>query len=390
MFLRLPLRFKCEVTAFGTRTKPQHDSLLRLFCCSLRREFPMKIFVFALLGALFISTAVCATSGHINLERSDEHHTPLGIGLEGLIGHSPQFLPIRIQNQDVRMAYVDFPPDYTGGFGTGQPQLARGTILLLHSKNFFGDYWGSTAKSLITAGYRVIVPDQIGFGRSSKPDLNYSFEMLADNTAKLLDELKVQKVIVVGHSMGGMLAVKFARRFPNRVEKLVLENPIGLEDYGRATGKVPLERLYQAELSDTDPFKILDFYKRYFVTWKSGFESLAEPRIRVTLSGEYPRWAKASAGTYKMILEQPIVGDLPKLRVPTLLIIGQEDRTIVGKNYMKIGDVARFGNYPALGKTAAQMIPGARLVEISNVGHIPHIEAPEAFHNALLGFISSP
>lgn len=287
------------------------------------------------------------------------------------------------------MAYLDYPAGFTGGFGTGKIQPARATILLLHGKNFFGDYWRDTAIALTTAGYRVIVPDQIGFGRSSKPDLNYSFEMLADNTAKLLDTLKVGKVIVVGHSMGGMLAVKFARRFPNRVEKLVLENPIGLEDYGRATGKIPLERLYQSELNDTDPFKILDFYKRYFVTWKPEWASLAEPRMRVTRSGEYPRWAKASADTYKMILEQSIVGDLPHLRVPTLLIIGQGDRTVVGKNFMKPEVADKFGDYPSLGKNSVRVIRGARLVEIPNVGHIPHLEAPEAFQNALLDFLSS-
>ncbi len=277
--------------------------------------------------------------------------------------------------------------DYNGGFG---PQPPRPTVLLLHGKNFNGDYWRDVAVHLDQSGYRVIVPDQIGFGRSSKPDLNYSFEMLADNTAKLLDELKIQKVIVVGHSMGGMLAVKFARRFPSRVEKLVLENPIGLEDYGRATGKVALERLYQAELSDTNPVKIREFYQRYFVTWKPEFEPLAQVRARVALSGEYPRWAKASAGTYKMILEQPIVNDLPKLRVPTLLIIGQEDRTVVGKNYMLPETAVKFGDYPSLGKNSVKVIPGARLEEIPNVGHIPHIEAPQAFEKALLGFISLP
>lgn len=73
----------------------------------------------------------------------------------------------------------------------------------------------------------MIVPNQIGLGKSSKPGATYSFDFWADNTAKLLDKLGIQKVFVVGHSMSGMLGVKFVRRYPNRVAELVLENPIG-------------------------------------------------------------------------------------------------------------------------------------------------------------------
>ncbi|BCM90854.1 non-heme chloroperoxidase [Abditibacteriota bacterium] len=311
---------------------------------------------------------------------------PLGIGLESFPYPRPvHFLALQNGGQDVRMAYQDAP----AFVGAKRTRINRTPVLLLHGKNFGGYYWSNVIISLNKAGYRVIVPDQIGFGKSSKPDITYSFDLLANNTAKLLDTLKVPKVIVVGHSMGGMLATHFARRFPNRVEKLVLENPIGLEDYGAATGNVPLPRLYSGELKDTDPAKIRAFYKHYFVAWKPQFEVLPRIKVRVTQSGEFPRWAKSSAQTYKMILEQPVVGEFPLLRVPTLLIIGQGDRTIVGKNYIPSAVVRNFGNYPALGKSTAKAIPGARLVEIPNVGHIPHLEAPEAFRRALLNFIAS-
>ncbi|RYX84609.1 alpha/beta hydrolase [bacterium] len=312
---------------------------------------------------------------------------PLGIGLEGVAYARPvRFLALQNGGQDVRMAYQDAPPTVNAK----RVKMNRTPVLLLHGKNFGGYYWANVIDGLNRAGYRVIVPDQIGFGKSSKPDINYSFDMLADNTAKLLDTIKVPKVIIVGHSMGGMLATRFSRRFPNRVEKLVLENPIGLEDYGAATGRIPLERLYSAELGDTDATKIRAFYKRYFVNWKPQFDWLPTIRVRVTQSGEYPRWAKSSAQTYKMILEQPVVREFPLLRVPTLLIIGQGDRTVVGKNYIKPGLTRKFGNYPALGKQTAKMIPGAKLVEIPAVGHIPHIEVPATFQRSLMNFIASP
>jgi pimeloyl-ACP methyl ester carboxylesterase len=172
-------------------------------------------------------------------------------------------------------------------------------------------------RALVTEGYRVVVPDQIGFGKSSKPEIGYSFDLLADNTALLLDELKIARVSVVGHSMGGMLAAKFALKYPNRINKLVLENPIGLEDYYKVIPAQTLETVYRNELADTDPAKIRAFYGRYFVTWKPEYEKLAEIKARQALGGEWPRVAKAAALTYQMIVEQPVVGQFPQIQVPT-------------------------------------------------------------------------
>ena len=75
------------------------------------------------------------------------------------------------------MAYTVVTP--AEGVKSKQPPF-----LLLHGKNFDGKYWKATATFLASRGYRVIMPDQIGFGQSSRPDMAYSFDLLADNTAK--------------------------------------------------------------------------------------------------------------------------------------------------------------------------------------------------------------
>jgi pimeloyl-ACP methyl ester carboxylesterase len=105
--------------------------------------------------------------------------------------------------------------------------------MLFHGKNFGGYYWTNVIKALSAKGYRVLVPDQIGFGKSSKPFINYSFHRLAALNRQLLDSLGIQKAVLMGHSMGGMLASRFALLYPERTAQLVLENPIGLEDYRR-------------------------------------------------------------------------------------------------------------------------------------------------------------
>lgn len=334
--------------------------------------------LFALLGALILP-----------VRAADPVYTePLGSALETVqYPVVTRFLELEIEGQKVRMAYMDATRGLVGGLSPYSPRpIAQPVAVLLHGKNFGGYYWGGPMRALTAAGYRVIVPDQIGFSKSSKPDINYSFDLLADNTKKLLDALKIEKAAIICHSMGGMLGVKFALKYPERVSKLVLENPIGLEDYGAATGPQAIEKLYANEL-DADLEQIRAYYKTYFVAWKPEYEKLVGVKYRPSLSGEWPRAAKASALTYQMILEQPVRGDFSKLQVPTLLIIGQADRTVVGKNLMSPEKAAQFGDYPALGKAAARDIPGAKLVELPNVGHIPHLEAPEKFEAALLEFL---
>jgi pimeloyl-ACP methyl ester carboxylesterase len=303
----------------------------------------------------------------------------LGIALEGYpYPHPVRFLPLTFQGQDVRMAYMDVAP-------TGKPNGR--SVLLLHGKNFFGAYWRDTIRALSQAGYRVVVPDQVGFGKSSKPALDYSFHTLASNTKQLLDTLGIQKVVVVGHSMGGMVATRFARLFPDTTTHLVLENPIGLEDYRFFVPWRSTEDLYRDQLGATEE-SMRKYQKTYYVTWRPEYDEYVQVPFRQTLSAEYPRLAWVSAATEQMIYQQPVVHEFPLVQVPVLLVIGQADRTVVGRGRVSPEVLTQHGQYPELGKRTAKAFPNATLVEIPNVGHIPHFEAPEKWHQALLGFLA--
>ncbi len=324
-----------------------------------------------LTGLIFLLLAASVSAQSPNPE-------PLGVALENVAyPHPVCFLPVRVEGQDLRMAYMDVAPS---GTVNGQ------TVLLLHGKNFFGAYWAGTIQALSAAGFRVVVPDQLGFGKSAKPDIHYSFELLAQTTKALLDSLGVTKATVVGHSMGGMLAVRYALLYPSATARLVLENPIGLEDYRVKVPFTSADATYRTMLTPTR--ESLDrFYRSYFGTWKPEFGLLSEQAWRATLSGEWPRVAKASALTYDMIYTQPVVQDLPRVSVPTLLVIGQVDRTTLGRSALPPEVLATLGRYPELGCRAKGSIPGAKLVELDGVGHIPHLEAPERFHAPLLDFL---
>lgn len=282
------------------------------------------------------------------------------------------------QQQSLFMAYMDVQPE---GKANGR------TVLLMHGKNFCAATWEATIAVLSQNGYRVIAPDQIGFCSSSKPEgYQFSFAQLAHNTQGLLQSLDIDKVTVIGHSMGGMLASRFALSYSQNVEQLVLVNPIGLEDW-QAEG-VPyatIDQLYANELK-TDFEKIKAYQQKFYYNgrWKP----------------EYDRWVNMLAGMYagdgkeivalnqaqtsEMLFTQPVIHEFGQLKMPTLLLIGGKDRTAPGANRAPEQVAQRLGNYPELGRKAEQAIPGATLVPFPELGHSPQVEAPEVFHEALL------
>ena len=301
----------------------------------------------------------------------------LSITLESIkYAHPIKYFNINIENQDLKMAYMDVAPK---GKANGR------VVMLFHGKNFGGYYWTEVIEALTNAGFRVIAPDQIGFGKSSKALINYSFLQLAEWNKRLLDTLGIPKTSILGHSMGGMLATRFALRYPERMEKLLLENPIGLEDYKTFVPYITTEQQYQKELKATAQSIKAYYYSSYFTLWKPEYDELVRIAAGVTLSADYPRWAKVAAMTYTMIYEQPVVYEFSNLKVPTVLFIGKEDKTIVGKALLNPAQQALHGRYKILGKQTVAKIPRAKLIELDGVGHIPHIEAPTEFLIALLG-----
>lgn len=291
-----------------------------------------------------------------------------------------RFFELESKKQPLRMAYLDVAAQ---GTPNGR------TVVLLHGKNFGAFAWATTIELLSKAGYRVVAPDQIGFGKSSKPEgYQYSFAQLAANTRALLASLSIEKSAVVGHSMGGMLATRYALLFPDATERLLLVNPIGLEDYGALVPQRSVDAWYAGELAQT-PESIRDYQKKayYDGSWKPEYEALTTLAAGWTKHPEYERVAWASALTYDMILTQPVVHDFGRVKVPTRLVIGMRDKTALGKAFAKPEIAKTMGDYTKLGKTAQKAIPGAELIELPGVGHCPQIEAFDAWSKALLEFV---
>jgi pimeloyl-ACP methyl ester carboxylesterase len=262
------------------------------------------------------------------------------------------------------MAYMDVPP-------AGQPNGR--TVVLLHGMNFYGEYWSATIDVLRRQGFRVVVPDQVGFGRSSKVVIPYNFSDMAANTRRLLQSLGIARASIVGHSMGGMLAARFGLLYPDVAERLVLYNQIGLTDVRLTRPPTPVDDTYRALLGisyDT----VHQGLARYFPNgMPAGFDRYAKIQYGWSLSGNWPTAAMVRALAQAMVYNDPVVYDWAHIKVKTMELGGDQD----GPDFAKRA------------KFICDTIPDCRLELLPGLGHVPHAEAPDRFHAALLKFLTA-
>jgi pimeloyl-ACP methyl ester carboxylesterase len=329
--------------------------------------------------AAVLAGGLLATLGPLAAQPATE---PLGIALEGYrYPFEVKYLPLSVEQHEVRLAYMDVAPS---GSANGR------AVLLVHGRNFPASYWEPTIKVLSAAGFRVIAPDQINFGKSSKlDDVPVSFDTMAAHTRALLDHLKLERVDVVAHSMGNMAAVRFTRTFPDRVGKLVMYGPVGLEDYRFYVPPVAKERLIEQEDKLGAEAYLNQLVTTYGLTLpKEQVQPFVEIRERMKLSAEWPRWVRSFVSSYYAMWGQPVVHELPLVDKPVLLMVGTRDRTAPGRPLAAPQDRDKMGRIAERAQELAPKMRNARVEVFENVGHLIHMEAPERFHEALTRFLA--
>ena len=329
----------------------------------------------AALYAVLLSTPLAIISAH-----AAEMREPYGIGLEGYAYPYPvNMLPLVNDGEQLRMAYMDIAPAQPNGR----------VVVLLHGRNFPASYWAPVIKTLGEAGYRVVVPDQIGFGKSSKPTGELHFDTLARNTIALLDHLQVPKADIVAHSLGGMLGVRIARAYPDRVNHLVLAAPIGLEDYRMFVPPTPTEKILENE----DKLTAEGYRKQLENNYSpkippEQITPFIDARFNIKGSAEYPRWLRAFVSSAQMIYREPVAHEIPLVTVPTLFIMGADDHNAPGKQTAPESLRGKMGQNADLARALVAKMPNARAEVIENAGHLVFLDAPAKFNELMLAFLT--
>ena len=240
------------------------------------------------------------------------------------------------------------------------------TVVLLHGLGGNTTNWAFNVPAL-AARFRVIVPDQVGFGLSDKPLINYRVSTYVDFLDKFLAELKVERASLVGNSMGGWIAALYALKHPAKVERLVLAD---------AAGFAPPKEFDLAALSGLNP-STRDGMRQ--LAGMVFFNRLAQTDAAIDIM----LGARLSAGdgyTIQSLVESihrgedMLDGRLSAIKAPTLIVWGREDG---------LTPLAREG------ERFRQGIPHAQLIVFEQCGHLPQVERAADFNAAVLKFLSA-
>jgi pimeloyl-ACP methyl ester carboxylesterase len=335
----------------------------------------MRRILFVTSAAALFLLALPLMSAH-----AAEQREPYGIDLEGYAYPYPvSLLPLVNDGEPVRMAYMDVAPAQPNGR----------VVVLLHGRNFPASYWAPVIKTLNEAGFRVVVPDQIGFGKSSKPTGELHFDNLARNTIALLDHLQIARADIVAHSLGGMLGVRIARAYPDRINNLLLAAPIGLEDYRLYVPPTPTEKILENE----DKLTAEGYRKQLENNYSpkippDQITPFIDARFNIKGSAEYPRWLRAFVSSGQMIYREPVVHEIPLIPEPTLFIMGADDHNAPGRPNAPEALRPKMGQNADLAKALAAKMPNAHAEVIPNAGHLVFLDASAKFNELMLAFLA--
>ena len=290
------------------------------------------------------------------------------------------------------VTHVDVPlPDGTtvdiammdswGGAETG-PAADAPPIVLVHGLSSYMGFWEYQVP-VLAQDRRVLALDLPGYGASGRPDAPYTPPWYADTVVAWLDGLDIDQFVLVGHSMGGQIAMTLALEHPDRVDRLVLAAPAGIETFERGAAEWMKTYWHEERATHAREEELrATFSTLVFNRVDDGVERLLEERVRMAPTPEFKGTSVAVARSVGGMLDHPVAHRLGALSVPTLLVFGTDDRMIPNS-------VFTGGRTRAVAERGVELIPSCELVLLPGAGHTVHHDDPVGFNTAVRKFLSS-
>lgn len=277
-------------------------------------------------------------------------------------------LPVQhTQVGDLDIAFVD-----SGGDGA--------PIVFVHGLSSHLGFWEYQLPELAKT-HRVLALDLPGYGASARPDAPYTPPWYAEVVADWMFAVGVERATLVGHSMGGQVVMELALCHPERVERLVLAAPAGIETFTPGAGRFMKDYWTEARALDAGEEQTrANFSTQVFNRMDEGAERLLQERVRVGLSARFAGTSVAVSRSIAGMIDFPVGERARAISAPTLIVFGADDRMI--PNPVFTGGTPRN-----IAERAKAWIPGSTLVVIDGAGHTVHHDAPRTFNAALSEFL---
>lgn len=316
----------------------------------------------------------------------------LGIGLYVLLQKRKKTAPPAVQQMVEAQeeeapgsgaAYIQAAVTLRDGTQIGYMARGKGprTLLFLHGlgSNYKG--WIKLAGALADH-YRCIAMDFPGYGASSKGEFPVSMAFFAGKVIEVAESLQLTNLTLVGHSMGGQVAMSCVLKRPRLFEKLVLIAPAGFESFNH-TGHQWLRNLYNPTLLlDAPEEQVRAGFEANFYQFPDDARFMVDERLAMRQVPEaFSYYCRLIPRCVTAMLDEPVLPQLSRIGVPTLILFGQNDQLIPNKI------VNPTLTTRLVGEIGAAQIPGSQLTMLSNCGHFAQWECAETIAGEIREFV---
>jgi len=256
------------------------------------------------------------------------------------------------------------------------------TLLFVHGLSSNLEAWSKNIKQLKKT-YTCVAIDLPGFGKSTIKDVKSTPTFFAEVIMDLIIKLNLKNITLIGHSMGGQASAKFAIKYPNKIQKLILIAPAGLEEFTDKEAGF-MKMVFTPEIvQNTSDAQIERNYELNFYKSPQEIKTMVEDRKKIKNASNFKEHCQAIAQSVYGMLDEPIIEDLKLINTPTLLVFGENDALIPNKIFhptLKLEDVI---------KVATTSIKNLKLETISESGHFVQFEKSQEVNRCIKSFVKN-
>jgi pimeloyl-ACP methyl ester carboxylesterase len=251
-------------------------------------------------------------------------------------------------------------------------------LLFIHGLGSYSPAWKKQLAEL-SKNYRCIAIDLPGYGKSTKGEYEGGMAFNAKLVLLMADKLGLKQFTLIGHSMGGQIAITAALLAPERISRLILASPAGFETFDVGE-KAWFRDVVTARGTKLTPAKaIVQNYHSNFYNFPDDADFMIRDRLAMRTAVDFDWYCYIIPKGVQGMVNEPIYNRLPELKMPVLVIFGANDQLIPNR-YLNGGTTASIA-------AAAKHIPNHTLVLLPKVGHFVQFEGAEAFNAAVLNFL---
>ncbi|MCB0644417.1 MAG: alpha/beta fold hydrolase [Phaeodactylibacter sp.] len=270
-------------------------------------------------------------------------------------------------SNNIELAYMD----------EGKPTAPA--LILIHGLGSYAPAWKNNIADL-RKDYRCLAVDLPGYGKSSKGNYEGTMRFYADVLMEFMDALKLESATMVGHSMGGQIAITASLAYPDRVPQLILVSPAGIETFNEGQKEWFREVITAEGVRLTTVEQIKSNFGYNFFDIPKDAEFMIEDRINMRSADDFEGYCYAIAQSVRGMVDGPVYDYLPDLKARTLIIYGEQDNLIPNR-YLNPGSTSEIA------KIGEERIPNSTMHLVDKAGHFVHFEQSEKVNSLILEFL---